>query len=168
MNISIQPIIIIMNDLTDAHKQLLNLCEQKLSNIKNNNMEELSKVLNIERKYIQKIDQLETKRQKVIEEFISRHNIPVVEKTASQLLQHLKNSNERVILEKQIVKLIEVIVQLRAIEQLNEELLQQSMEFVQTSLDLFDLTIKNYNYNNHLSEQSSQSSKNRSIFDSKA
>src|SRR5690625_451340 len=87
---------------------------------------------------------------------------------SSQLLQHLKNSNERVILEKQIVKLIEVIVQLRAIEQLNEELLQQSMEFVQTSLDLFDPTMKNYNYNNHLSEQSSQSSKNRSIFDSKA
>src|SRR5699024_3315238 len=168
MNISIQPIINIMNDLTDAHKQLLNLCERKLTYNKNNDMEELSKILTIERKYIQKTDQLETKRQKVIEEFISTHNIPVVEKTASQLLQYLTDNNERVILEKQIVKLIEVIVQLRTIEQLNEELLQQSMEFVQTSLDLFDPTMKNYNYNNRLSEHSSESSKNRSIFDSKA
>lgn len=165
MNISIQPIIDIMNELTEAHKQLLNLCERKLSYIKSNDMEELSKILTIERTYIQKTDQLETKRQKVIEDFISKHNIPVVEKTASQLLQHLTNIDEKVILEKQIVKLIEVIVQLRSTEQLNEELLQQSMEFVQTSLDLFDPTMKNYNYNNRLSEQSS---KNRSIFDSRA
>ncbi len=165
ISISIQPITDIMGQLTEAHRQLLAISEQKLSYIKNNDMEELSNLLNKERQSIQKTEQLESRRQKVIDDYISGNGIVLSEKTISQLLHHLQNEDDKRNLEQHVIQLIEVIVQLRAVEQLNEDLLKQSMQFVQTSLDILEPSSKNYNYNDRLSEGTS---KKRSIFDSKA
>jgi len=133
--------------------------------IKEGKMDDLSKLLIMERKYIQTVSQLEEKRQEVIDQFITSTNLELPEKTVTELLNHLQDETDKEQLEKSVVSLVEVIVQLKETEQLNQELVQQSMQFVQVSLDMLQPSSKNINYNDSRMEKETQK---RSIFDSKA
>lgn len=67
-------------------------------------------------------------------------------------------------LEKTAVALTNVITRLKEQKQLNQALIQQSMQFVELSLDMLSPSIRNMNYG----EKKSSGPKGRSVFDSKA
>ena len=67
-------------------------------------------------------------------------------------------------LEASAVKLTEALIALKQQEQLNIALIQQSMQFVQLSLDLLSPSLTNMNYGKEQKDQPI----NRSVFDSKA
>lgn len=134
--------------------------------IKEGQMDELSKLLIMERKYIQSVSQLEEKRQEAIDQFVMNENIKLSETTVTQLLNYLQDGLEKNQLEKSVVHLVEIIIQLKEKEQFNQELIQQSMQFVQMSLDMLQPMTKNINYDDNRTEK--KAAQNRTMFDSQA
>lgn len=129
-------------------------------------MDDLSKLLMNERKQIQAIEQLETKREKLVQTSFKDLAIGSGEKTVTVLLHYVEDKQQKEQLEQSVAKLIEVIVELKHKEQLNADLIKQSMEFVQLSLEMLQPSMKNINYNNKNLEKPMQN--NNSVFDSRA
>ncbi len=154
-----------MKHLVVLHKDLIQLSNKKTEEIKQGDMEQLSKTLMDERKHIQAITQTEEKRQALVEDFFMKVNPDVEEKTVTTLLAHIDNNEYKQQLEDVVALLIDAIVQLRQVEQLNQELMAQSMQFVQLSLDMLQPSIQRMNYDE---KQTIQDSVKQSVFDSKA
>lgn len=128
-------------------------------------MEQLSKLLMKERKYIQEVEQVEQEREKIVEQVFQNLNINHEEKTVTVILEHIERIDDKQKLEKAVTELLEVIIELRRSEKLNRDLIEQSMQFVQLSLDLLQPSDRNINYQK---ETKNQSHIKRSVFDSKA
>ena len=161
---SVQTIIEKLDSLTKIHYQLIVLSEEKTKVVKKGNVEELQAVLVKERKIIQQLEQLEENRQKEVVEWFSNQGIALEDATVTNLLNQLNDEAEKKKLEDSVVRLTESVVNLKQQEQLNVALIQQSMQFVQLSIDLMSPTLKNINYG----KNNDQPSLNRSVFDSKA
>jgi len=127
-------------------------------------MEELSKLLMQERKMLQEISQEENKRQELVEQTFQELNIVANEKTANELIMHMENLAEKQRLETAVTDLIQTIASLKKTEQLNQSLIQQSMQFVQLSLEMLQPETKNINYSK---EQIKRDSVKQTVFDSK-
>jgi len=154
-----------MKHLVVLHEDLIQLSNKKTEEIKQGDMEQLSKTLMDERKQIQAITQTEEKRQALVEDLFMKVNPDVEEKTVTTLLAHIDNDEYKQQLEDVVALLIDAIVQLRQVEQLNQELMAQSMQFVQLSLDMLQPSIQRMNYDE---KQTIQDSVKQSVFDSKA
>lgn len=163
--ISIEQMTSVITELVKQHQELTTLSVKKTEAIKSSDMEGLSTLLMKERKQIASIVQLEEKRQKLVENLFHQLQIKQPEKTVTKLLEHLTDTEEKERLEEAVTRLVEVIVPLRQAEQLNEQLIQQSLEFVQLSLDMLQPSVKNIQYNHQHAEEQRP---NRSVFDSKA
>lgn len=150
---------------TDLHEQLLQLSNEKLHAIKQSATESLVKLLTKERQLIQKIEQLEDEREEVVELLFQTKNIKSDEKTLTELLPHIDKDSDKRLLEQKMAKLVKIIVSLRDSEQLNNRLLQQSMQFVQLTLDMLQPETKKINYSNQ--QQIPKHNQGRSVFDSK-
>ncbi len=154
-----------MQRLVDLHVDLIETSQNKTEEIKQGDMEKLSKLLMQERKQVQLISQKESERQELVEKFFVEKNAQNEEQTMTNLLAFIDDETEKVEFEKVMSALIDAIVELREIEQLNKELMEQSMQLVQLSLDMLQPSINRMNYDG---KQNIQESSKRSVFDSKA
>lgn len=154
-----------MQRLVDLHVDLVEISQNKTEEIKQGDMEKLSKLLMQERKQVQLISQKESERQELVEKFFVEKNAENEEQTMTNLLAFIDDETEKVEFEKVMSALIDAIVELREIEQLNKELMEQSMQLVQLSLDMLQPSINRMNYDG---KQNIQESSKRSVFDSKA
>lgn len=153
-----------LHALTVIHEELLKVSERKTDVIKEGSTDKLQAVLAEERKYIKILEQAEQKRQKAVEEWYTDKRLPRENMTITNMLEILTDEQEQQELEHMTIKLTKAITQLKQQEQLNQSLIQQSMQFVQLSLDMLNPTIQSMNYGK---TQESGGSK-RSVFDSKA
>ena len=151
--------------LTKLHEELLTISEKKTESIKSGDMDSLSKLLMQERKQLQAIEQAEEKRQAIVEDYFIHLKVTPKEKTVSELMTYLDSEQDKEQLEAVVSKLVNIIVKLREKERLNNDLIGQSMQFVQLSLDMLQPTAKSINYNE---KNERQQSVKRSVFDSKA
>lgn len=161
---SVQSIIDKIRKLIAIHEQLLELSNEKTILVKEGNVEKLQPILVKERKVVQQLEQAEEERQKEVATWFANNGISTVEATVSSLLSQIENDAEQKMLEESAAQLTEVIVKLKQQEQLNMALIQQSMQFVQLSIDLLSPSLKNMNYG----KENGPSDVNRSVFDSKA
>ncbi|WP_042142643.1 flagellar protein FlgN [Paucisalibacillus sp. EB02] len=160
----VQSIIEKLENLTKIHHQLIVLSQEKTAVVKKGNVEQLQTILVRERKIVQQLEQAEQSRQKEVISWFANHGKSSEDATITNLLNQLKDDFEKKKLEDSAVQLTESIVKLKQQEQLNMALIQQSMQFVQLSIELMSPSLKNMNYgkDNH------QPTMNRSVFDSKA
>src|SRR5699024_8953930 len=86
------------------------------------------------------------------------------DKTVTVLLEQMEEGQQKREMEASVSRLIDYIVQIREVEQLNKELIQQSMTFVQLSLEMLQPNLGKMNYGK---QQSSHMTPNTSVFDSK-
>lgn len=149
------------------HEQLLTLSKNKTDAIKKSDNDELVKQLTKERQIIQKTEQLEQVREQLVDQYFSEVQIRSEDRTITELLNSIEDNTRKQALEQSVAKLIQLIVSIRDNEQLNSELLQQSMQFVQLSLDMIQPQAKNINYGDHAKAKRTESSSKRSVFDSK-
>jgi len=153
-----------LQELTAIHEGLLEISKRKTDIIKEGSTEKIQAILVEERKYIKILEQAEQKRQKEVEKWYTDQQLPLEEITITNMLDILTDQQEQKELEKMTIQLTEAITALKQQEQLNQALLQQSMQFVQLSLDMLNPTIQNMNYGK---TQNTEGAK-RSVFDSKA
>ncbi|HLS23556.1 MAG TPA: flagellar protein FlgN [Pseudogracilibacillus sp.] len=166
MTITIQRVIETIEKLTVLHEQLLSISKQKTDKITESDTEGLVKLLTKERQLVQQINQVESKRSELVNQLCKERNIETEDITITRLLENLDNQIEKADLEDEVTKLIEQIVQIRESEQLNNELLQQSMQFVQLNLEMLQPETQQISYGNN-AQQRQQTSRKRSVFDSK-
>lgn len=161
---STQHIINILKNLVKAQKGLLETSIQKTEEIKAGQVDQLQATLIKERKALHNIEQIESKRIEAVNQWFVEYSLPLEQATITEMLENLTNEHDKNELEIVATDLTETILKLKQQEQLNQALIQQSMQFVQLSLDLLNPSITNMNY----SDKKETSQIKRSMFDSQA
>ncbi|WP_309088967.1 flagellar protein FlgN [Domibacillus sp.] len=105
------------------HKSLLALAQAKTEAVKQNKMDELNRIVRDEQKHVSAITILEKKR--------TEHS----SQTLTELLASLSAEEQRKA-EELRGQLVDVLGELQHTNRLNEELLDQSLQFVHLQLDL--------------------------------
>lgn len=147
-----------------AHEQLLIVSRQKTDQIREGLVEELQTTLIKERKIVQTTVRLEEQRISAVNQWAEISQLSEENATMTWIIEQVHEVKDRTALEKVTAQLVDLIVEIKQQEQLNEALLEQSMQFVQLSLELLNPTIENFNYN----KEQQAPSVERSVFDSKA
>lgn len=160
----INTIIQSLTDLLAIHKELIELSEQKTEIVKDGSAEKLQKIVIAEHKVVQKLELSEINRQQVVEQWFLEKNKNQENMTNSKIMNLLTDETEKVKLGEITLQLTEAITHLKQQEQLNQELLRQSLQFVQVSLNTMNPTMENINYGN----ANKQTETRHSVFDSKA
>lgn len=161
MVMSVAPIIQSIHKLIGIHKSLIDLSEQKTTIVTKGSIVKLQSILTQERQTVQMLNKTEKNRQQAVEEWCMRNHVPTDHMTMTHMLNVLDTGEERDLLEQTTTELTQLLTDLKQQEQLNQSLIQQSMQFVQLSLDMMQPTIKNMNYGNQNKNRSK-----RSVFDS--
>lgn len=161
---SIQVITETLSELIKIHEKLIKQSKEKTEVIKEGSIEKLQTILSRERQCVQELEKLESKRAQQVNVWTEKNGLTDENMTITKMLKLIKNPLEAKQLELKTIALTEMITILKQQEQLNEELIMQSMQFVQLSLDMMSPTINNLNYG----KNQETSTVKRSVFDSKA
>ncbi|QGH34047.1 flagellar protein FlgN [Gracilibacillus salitolerans] len=164
---SVQSIIQHLNKLIELHDSLLHVSKQKTEVLKEGNTDVLQKLLIKEQKHVQAINQIEQKRIDAVTSWATEQKLEPTAVTVSTIIEDYTTGADQQQLKEVTLQLAEQLVELRRQEDLNKQLTQQSLQFVQLSLDMMQPSIKNMNYGN-TKHQSKPSAPRRSAFDSKA
>lgn len=157
---SAQPIIEALEQLIKLHKGFNKLASKKKNIIMESDTDALATLLIDEQKYVKAISQIESKRQEAVQTFLKdRKNV-----TLDQVIEEAQ-PDEAEILQRLKIELLEEVTQLKEQNELNQQLLVHSLQFVNLSLDLLRPQDRNYNYDRNEQEPIR---KTRSMFDSKA
>lgn len=161
---SVQMIIATLTDLALIHEDLIVLSEQKTEIMKEGSVGKLQQILSQERKFVQALGKAETKRQTQVKAWCTEQGFPEENITITAMLEAISDPTDAEQLEQKTITLTNAITKLKQQEQLNQELIVQSMQFVQLSLDMMSPSLKNLNYGKSKGTETSK----RSVFDSKA
>ncbi|MEC1770240.1 flagellar protein FlgN [Schinkia azotoformans] len=163
---SAEPLIQTLGKMLLLHKSLNQLAKQKTDIIKAGDTDALNDLLKEEKKHIQAIQRFEADRQKASEEFLAKFEQS--DKSITTLTEYIDFANP---MEKQKLNQLksELQTQIKALKdqnELNQQLIKQSLQFVNLSLDLLMPEIDTYNYERP--GQAHPFNEGRSIFNSKA
>lgn len=162
---SINQIIKTLKNLVATHEVLIALSREKTEVVKKGSVEELQSLLVKERKQIRTLEKAEKNRQQAVETWFSENELPLTDTTLTRMLEIVSDEDEKQDLATVTITLTEMITKLKQQEQLNQSLLNQSIKFVQLSLDMMNPSLKNMNYGSNKQESASMK---QSIFDSQA
>ncbi|MFJ8257645.1 flagellar protein FlgN [Peribacillus asahii] len=157
---SAQPIIEALEQLIKLHKGFNKLASKKKNIIIEGDTDALTALFIDEQKYVKAISQIEIKRQEVVQTFLKHQK----NATLNQVIEEAQ-PEEAEILQRLKIELLEEVTQLKEQNELNQQLLVQSLQFVNLSLDVLRPQERNYNYDKNEQEPIR---KTRSMFDSKA
>lgn len=153
-----------MKELKKNHDQMLDLSKQKTEYVKKSEMKQLQTLLLKERKVLRIVEQQEQKRMEAVDAWLHNQDMGTDEATVTNMLNFVENEQDKQTLKHVSLQLAETIVKLKQQEKLNHDLITQSMQFVQLSMNLLQPSIQNMNYG----KKDDAGSIKRSVFDSKA
>lgn len=165
MNIFVNQLKQVIEELIHVHERLFDLSKEKTDIIKSKKIDELPSLLMEENKLLKLLEKTEEKRLQIVTPFFEEENIIPENRTVTRLLECLDREKDRNLLEHEFATLTNTIINLKHQEQLNNQLIQQSLQLIQLSLGMINPTIQNMNYGK---EKESQDVSNRSVFDSRA
>ena len=152
-----------MDGLAKAHMDLLKLSKEKTEAIKQSNLKPFAVIVAKEQKLIQLIDGLEEERGELVRTYLGGSEgsegtlADCLEKASSYDRKMLSDSGKR---------LLGLVEELRGQNELNRQLIQQSLQFINMNMALLLPEEDTYTYERP--EQAGESRQSRSLFDSKA
>ncbi|AST93344.1 hypothetical protein BC6307_19785 [Sutcliffiella cohnii] len=156
---TLQPVIVIMEKLLALHEGLLQLAVKKTDIVKSGDAKELQQLTKEENKFVKAIGQLEQERLTLTANLGTGATI-------SELIEKATDSEADKLLQLKD-KLTHVIKQLQERNELNEGLLQQSLQFVQVTLNSINPEPTSVTYEKAATGKK-PATPTRSMFDSKA
>jgi len=141
------------------HESLYKLAERKTEALKKNDIDALSTLMKDEQKHIFAIRQLEEQRIGWLKKTFPNETV-----TITRCLE-LADETEREQLRQWHGRLTEAITRLKQVNELNKQLLEQSLQFVTAMLDVMMPSAQPIAYNK---ANEYEAPPNRSIFESKA
>lgn len=126
-----------LEELNYIHLDLMSLGEQKKQVIIANNVDELTKIVNKESKLMKQIMQCEERRIEAIGRFLEEQgNPPNPGLTVSELITFVYKASEKQALVAAHDALIETLVKLKRVNDLNQQLIGQSLQHINFTLDM--------------------------------
>ncbi|OCT13148.1 hypothetical protein A8709_20605 [Paenibacillus pectinilyticus] len=134
---SIQELIHIMEQLLETHESLLVLSEEKTQLLVKNDVEKLNLIVNKESKLVRKVVELDQQRLLEISNYlISRGYNPNPKITVSDLIKLIFKAEEKQALLQAHNRLMPVLRQLHDVNKTNQQLINQSLSFIDYTIDL--------------------------------
>lgn len=165
---SFEAVLQTMSELNDVHLTLLELAEQKKHALIHNQVEQLTQIVTKENKLLKRIGELDQQRVDAIGNFlIEKGYKPNPRVTVSDLTKIIFNAEEKRILVDSQKQLLATIRKLREHNELNQQMIEQSLAFINYSIDIMsgsdgdELIYSNPN-------QTTSGSNRRGLFDAKA
>ena len=128
---SVQPLIEVLKKLVQLHKSLYQLSLEKTEAIKTGKIDVLNSLIKNEQKHITAINMMEKQRITIITKFFPDQKEP----TLAECMQQMEPTDRDLLTSIQ-KDLVETIEELKAVNALNQELLEQSLQYVRLNLDL--------------------------------
>lgn len=126
-----------MTSLNDTHESLLELAERKKQVLIHNDVEQLMQIVNKENRMIKQIGELDQQRVEAIGQFmIEKGYKPNPKVTVSDLTKIIFNVEDKKLLLGKQKQLMGTIHKLRDMNRLNQQLIEQSIKFINYSMDL--------------------------------
>ncbi len=151
-----------LEEMIKIQKQLINCSERKKSVLIERKVEELNQIVQEEAKLVKQLGKLENERKQLTETTLQEHP------SFRQFVETLPNDSTKRELSSLFETLQELTTDLQSKNKVNEQLLQDSMSFVQHMIDqVTHSKQRHFNYQSPLSPQPSQTS-SRGFFDTKA
>lgn len=163
---SAQAIIQTLNELIFHYKHINEMAKEKTNIVKNNKIEALQKIIKEENKLIRTIRKLEGALMKETRSFLLEKGVSTEEPTISKMIEVAEDYEKEALLERKNV-LENELKELKRQNDLNQQLLEQSLQFVEMSLDLLNPDIDAYNYDPSNIAEQERERLNISFFDSK-
>ncbi|GIO92589.1 flagellar protein FlgN [Paenibacillus lactis] len=165
---SARSIIDYMKRQDELHRQLIEAGNDKKQAIIANDVERLAAVMNRENRLLKQVAETEALRQGAAEDFLREKGIrSQLQLTVTEMTRLVFNPDEKTELLDVQRQLMDRLTELKELNQINRELIEQSLAFIDYSLNLLvsrpedDMLYKNPN-------QPSTAGKGRSMFDTRA
>lgn len=162
----VQSLIDTLEQLIDLHQELTSLAQQKTDVIKTEDMKQLGSILVQEKKLVDEIEKLERVRQNDVHTFLEEKGIANGAGLLSEYIQYA-STEEQAVLTNLGAKLREVIASLKEQNELNQQLIYQSLQFVNLNLNLMLPEQDSYTYERPQDPENGRK-QSQSLFDSKA
>ncbi|NGQ95628.1 flagellar protein FlgN [Brevibacillus sp. SYP-B805] len=125
-----------LDNLIHLHQALYTLAAEKKPVLIRGDADALTQITHQEQKLIKAVQTAENTRMELVRELMAERGVTLREGTISELIQSLTSAEEKVRLARYRNDLLEIVTRLRDANDLNQQLLEQSLSFVQMSLDL--------------------------------
>lgn len=162
-----QELVQVLQEMTDIHRQLLELSHSKREVLVQNQVEELNAIVNKENKLIRQLDELDKKRVFEIDRYVVgkgyRRNPSI---TVGDLIRITFKAEDKEALSDAHGELLQLVKQLKTANDLNQDLIKQSLGFIDFSLNMLVGEESDVTYQKPQHHQ--QMSKKTRFFDTRA
>lgn len=166
---SIEKVVCVMEGLIRLHQELLVLAQEKTPVIVNNQVEKLNLIVQKENKLLREMNELNRERIQATGEYLlARGYRPDPKVTIRDLIRLIFKAEEKKQLMELHEQLMGLIGELRPINELNQKLVEQSLTFINYSLDLFVQTPEMEAVYRNPHDASAQGQGPAGLFDTKA
>lgn len=155
-----------LEKILKLHKSLNEIAKRKTGIIIKSDADALNLILKDENKHIQAIQKLSSELSDIGNAILDSDEISEAA-TISAIIEHAE-SHDKMELHKLKADLEEQVYALKQRNNLNQDLLEQSLQFVNLSLDLLIPDLDTFNYSSNNESNADISQNKRSLFDSKA
>ncbi|MFS1514800.1 flagellar protein FlgN [Chengkuizengella sp. SCS-71B] len=141
--------------LDQLHFKLIELGKQKKQIIIDNNIEELTKIMNQESMLLKQITEIDSKRVKTVETTVKQKGMqPNPNLTITQLTRFIIDPEEQKALEAAQNKLLKTMDEMNHVNKLNQQLIEQSLSYINVTLEtVLGTADDNVTYQNPLKNQ---------------
>lgn len=153
-----------LEKLVKLHKSLNNLANKKTEIVKLGDTDALNQLLMDEQKHIKAIETTEKERQTAVTGFLQSEGRPAEPSMITRVIE-LSSPAEAEALNRLKDELIEEAVKLKEQNYLNQQLIYQSLQFLNITLDMLRPQNQQFNYANPAKQKQQGSN---SMFDSRA
>lgn len=162
----IQALIDTLEEMNEQHSTMLELGKRKKKAIIVNNIDELTAIMCRENRFVEVIKEFEVKREQVIREFLFEKGIKSdLKLSITELTRLVFNPNDKVRLQESQKKLANTLIELKRVNQLNQDLIKQAISFVEYSMNLMLPDEQDVIYQNPMN---AYSMKRQSFFNTRA
>ncbi|WP_028393524.1 flagellar protein FlgN [Bacillus cihuensis] len=159
-----EKIITVLDKLIKLHKGLYELASRKTEIIKRSDMDALTALLNEEQKYVKAIEMIDREREATVHEFLMARSPGMAKATLTEIIE-MVDGPEKQELVRLRAELNDEVSHLKEKNSLNQQLIYQSLQYVNLSLDMLRPRPQEYNYEKPIQNKNRQA---KSIFDSQA
>ncbi|WP_053070288.1 flagellar protein FlgN [Alkalihalobacillus pseudalcaliphilus] len=157
----------VLHELVEIHQKLLKLAIKKTDYIKKNEMKSLEQLVREETKWAQRLKVAEMVRMREVQAFLEGVNKPLLNPTMKDVLGTVGKEEAAELMQLQ-EQLLPLIIEMKRVNDHNKELLEESMSYIQLSMDLLSPQLTDMQYQRNQEAIPTYDNHTRSIFDSKA
>lgn len=163
-SVNIDKLITILEDEINIFKQILDLSKEKTSVIVEGKINDLENMLSKEQSLVVKIGELESQRENITEDIKAQLNIDKDEFYLTTLTEYIDETKSCILKETQ-KEFTKVLDDLKETNQINSQLINNSLEYIDFSINL--LSSEEVQANNYSDKGETKNKTGRNIFDLK-